>query len=100
MSGIRDAIARIINRRQAYRRVFEPANRDARVVLEDLRRFCGADRPITRVSPVSRVVDPHATLVQAGRFEVYQRIQAYLAANDEDLLRLQDHQPQEEDREP
>jgi hypothetical protein len=90
-----DALRRILTKRQAYRRVFNLEDRDARQVLSDLRRFCGADRAAYRVSPVTRQVDPNATLVAVGRLEVYQRISAFLNINDADLLKLQEHNPDE-----
>jgi hypothetical protein len=45
---------------------------------------------VYRVSPVSRAVDPNATLVAAGRLEVWQRIQLFLNINDADLAKMQD----------
>lgn len=93
---MKDAIARILGRRQAYRRVFNPEDRDVQAVLADLRRFCGDNAPLARVSPITRSVDPNATLVAVGRFEVWQRIRAFLNIDDADLLKLQDRQESEE----
>lgn len=89
---MKEAIARILGRRQAYRRVFNMEDRDVQMVLADLRRFCGDSAPLVRVSPVSRVVDPNATLVAAGRLEVWQRIREFLNITDADLVKLQERQ--------
>lgn len=95
--ALSQALQRILNRRQAYRRTFAE-DADARMVLDDLRAFCGADKPVYRVSPISRTVDPNATLVAAGRLEVWQRISTFLNINDADLVKLQEA-PEEVNRE-
>lgn len=95
--AITDTIRRILTRRQAYRRVFNTQDRDVQVVLADLRRFCGVERAVYRVSPVSRTIDPNATMIAAGRLEVYQRVAAFLNMNDSDLAKLQE-QPTTEER--
>jgi hypothetical protein len=89
---VKEAIARILGRRQAYRRVFNLDDRDVMTVLADLRRFCGDTKPLARVSPISASVDPNATLVAVGRFEVWQRIREFLTITDADLLKLQERQ--------
>jgi hypothetical protein len=93
---ITEALRRILTKRQAYRRVFNLEDRDARQVLADLRRFCGAERAAYRVSPITRQVDPNATFIAVGRLEVYQRISAFLNINDADLLKLQEHHTEED----
>lgn len=90
-----ETVRRILTKRQAYRRTFNREDRDVQAVLDDLRRFCGADRAVYRVSPVGRVIDPHATMVAAGRLEVYQRIATFLNIDDADLLRMQEAQPED-----
>lgn len=85
-------VRRILVRREAYRRTLAADNRDAAVVLADLRRFCHADRPVTRLTPVSGAVDPYATCVAAGRLEVWQRIEKFLTINDADLAKIQEAQ--------
>lgn len=85
-------IRRVLGKRQSYRRVFNLEDRDVQQVLADLRRFCGAERPVYRVSPISRTVDANATLVAAGRLEVWQRIERLLTMNDSDIAKLQDQE--------
>lgn len=92
---MKEALARILGRRQAYRRVFDLEDGDARRVLSDLRRFCGDTAPLARVSPISRTVDANATLVAVGRLEVWQRIREFLTISDADLLKLQERQEEE-----
>lgn len=50
----------------------------ADIVLEDLRTFSKTQGGGIVISPVSRLVDPHATCYRAGLRDVYQRIQLYL----------------------
>ena len=83
---------KLITKRDAYRRVFDPESRDAAQVLADLRRFCNADRPVTRLVPTSGAVDSNATLVAAGRLEVWQRIEKFRTINDADLAKIQEAQ--------
>lgn len=82
-------IGRVLRRRQSYRRVLNLEDRDVQRVLADLRKFCGADRAVYRVSPISRMVDPNATLVAAGRLEVWQRIEMFLTITDTDIQKIQ-----------
>lgn len=89
---ISDVLARILRKRQSYRRVFNPEDRDVQRVLADIRKFCGAERPVYRVSPVTRTVDANATLVAAGKLEVWQRIERFLQMSDADIANLQDHE--------
>lgn len=89
-------LQRILGVRQAYRRTFgvddgKIENRDAQVVAADLRRFCNADKPTYRVSPITRQVDEKAMLIAEGRREVWLRIQGFLHVSDADLARLQEH---------
>lgn len=89
-------IRRVLTRRQSYRSVFRldetgrPLGHDAVTVLADLRRFCNADRPTTRVSPISKSIDPIAMAIAEGRREVWLRIQAHLRMDDSDIAKLQE----------
>lgn len=79
MTGLPDVIRR---KQNAYRRVFpmvegEPAG-DVRIVLADLAKFCGINKPPLVVSPITRTTDPVATGVAIGKHEVYRRIEAML----------------------
>lgn len=93
-----DRLRRILGRRQAYRSVFRldeqgrPQGNDVVNVLADLKRFCGADQPTVRISPVSKSIDPIAMAVAEGRREVWLRIQAHLRMDDSDIAKLQEHE--------
>jgi hypothetical protein len=47
-------------------------------VLRDLAHYAGLYRSPVRVSPISRQVDPLATMVATGRAEVVRRAMAYI----------------------
>lgn len=73
----------IIARRQgAYKRLFlaesGQVGADALFVLADLRSFCHHNRSTLKVSPITRTVDPLATMIAEGRREVILRIFGYL----------------------
>jgi hypothetical protein len=63
---------------------------DAELVLADLKKFCFVDRSTLVVSPVTRIVDTHATMVAEGRREVWNRIQAYLRLDDGQIMDLRE----------
>lgn len=87
-----DRIQKILNRRQAYRRLFlgddGKLTPDAEVVLDDLMRFCRWYQSTTVVSPVSRQTDVPASFQAAGRREMLSRLLAHLHVDDADLLRI------------
>lgn len=89
---IRRAIDRILRRRLAYRRLFFDAsgniNRDAEIVLADLRRFCRATGSTAVVSPVSKSVDPIAMAMAEGRREVWLRLMAHLHVEEKQVFNL------------
>lgn len=96
-------LRRILARRESYRRVFQlqdgkPGNLDAEAVLADLARFCNATEPTTRVSPVSRTIDPLAMAQAEGRREVFLRINKFLHVSDADLARMQEQQQERTDQ--
>jgi hypothetical protein len=66
----------------AYHRTFcgdqENPHEDGKIVLADLKRFCGINRGGIVISPVSRVVDSHATVYQAALRDAYLRIIMFL----------------------
>lgn len=74
--------------RQAYQMLFnDPRGTDAaRLVLEDLAKFCAAGRS-PRVDSAAGV-DLHGTLVAVGRLEVWHRINQNLGLPDRDIVRL------------
>lgn len=68
----------IQRKRWAYIRVFlgpdGKPNPEAAIVLADLRRLARIDSGGIVVSPVSRTVDPYASLYRAGLRDMYLRI--------------------------
>jgi len=89
-----DLFYRMTGRRNAYSSCFRDRDGNlttaGRQVLQDLRRFCRVDQSTVVVSPVSRVIDTHATMVAEGRREVFNRLQYYLNLTDEQLLQIKD----------
>jgi len=84
-----DQFARLIFKSRAYKRLFNLESQDAQVVLNDLRKFCGADQPSIRVGN-NGVIDPYATAVAEGRREVWLRIQAQLQISESNLAKLKE----------
>lgn len=88
---------RFWNRRKQYRACFTDASGrltpDGEAVLRDLAVFCRAERSVLTLSPVTRIVDTHATMVAEGRREVYVRILQILRMTDAQLnsLKAEDH---------
>lgn len=87
-----ERLQKILNRRQAYRRIFlgddGKLTNDAEAVLYDLARFCRLHRSTTIVSSVSRQTDVPASFQAEGRREVIMRILSHLHVDDADLFRL------------
>lgn len=85
-----------LKRSGAYKRLFldnAGFKPDASVVLADLRRFCRADGRSTFT------LDDPSGRTQAlleGRREVFERIMAYIHANDDQIHYLQEQIPSEE----
>lgn len=76
----------IRNRKAAYARTFMGDDGmnpgvDQAIVLTDLRRFCHADRPTIKISPLTGTVDPIATAVAEGQRQVWLRIMEHLKAD-------------------
>lgn len=86
---------KIQRKRHAYQRTFygdyKKPHRDAIVVLSDLKRFCGINRGGIVVSPVLRMVDPHASAYRAGQRDVYLRISKMLDLDETDIKEVTDH---------
>lgn len=74
--------------RQAYQALFnDPRGTDAaRIVLEDLAKFCAAGRTPCVFGATG--VDVNGTLVAVGRLEVWHRINQNLGLPDRDVVRL------------
>lgn len=87
-------IARILNRKRCYRRVFLDGDGnigpDAAVVLADLKKFCRASSSTAMVSPVSKSIDPLAMAMAEGRREVWNRLMAHLYIDDKVIAQLKD----------
>lgn len=90
-------ILRILTARRAraFRRCFFDSRGDltkeGRHALEYLAKFCHATRPTVVVSPVTRIVDTHATMIAEGRREVFNRITHYLNLDERQIQQLQEH---------
>ena len=61
---------------------------DGRVILNDLKKFCRANESTAIVSPVSRTVDPLASMLAEGRREVYNRVTLLSQLTEKQLLNL------------
>ncbi|PVX84343.1 hypothetical protein [Paraburkholderia unamae] len=92
---------RFFNRRAQYRACFTDQRGKltaaGEAVLRDLAEFCRAERSILTLSPISRTVDTHATMVAEGRREVYVRILQILRMTDAQLNSLKDEAPDDLD---
>jgi hypothetical protein len=88
------AVRRILNRKHAYRSVFLDAdgnvNRNAEIVLADLRKFCRATSTTVMVSPVSKSIDPLAMAMAEGRREVWLRLIAHLHIDEKQVFNLEE----------
>lgn len=82
---------RLARKRTAYRRCFfDDDNRltlHGQAVMADLAKFCRAQQSTAVVSPVSRAVDIHASMLAEGRREVFNRIIGHLHISDAEILR-------------
>lgn len=62
---------------------------DGKVILADLRKFCRAYESTAIVSPVSKTVDPLASMLAEGRREVFHRITGFATLDGRLLMQLQ-----------
>jgi len=80
---------RLQRRRLAYLNTLcDGANKphpNAVIMLRDLKRFCGINKGGIVVSPISRMVDSHATAYRAGMRDVYLRIAGMIKLNETDI---------------
>lgn len=90
MTKLTDRILARLRRRKAYANCFldddgnlTPA---ARLVMSDLASFCRVYRSTVVVSPVSRSVDTHASMLAEGRREVFNRVFSILRITDDQIL--------------
>jgi len=92
MVAVVNRFLRFWNRRNHYRRCFTNEaghlTSDGEAVLRDLAAFCRADRSVLTLSPVTRTVDTHATMVAEGRREVFVRILQILRMTDAQINSL------------
>ncbi|MBA1364051.1 Bbp19 family protein [Burkholderia gladioli] len=93
---------RLRSRALAYQRIFNgddgKPNKDAEIVLADLKRFCYVDRPTVKISPTTQTMDPLATALAEGRREVALRVLGFLHL-DEATIRSLTEPTQEDDHE-
>jgi len=59
-----------------------------RLVLADLAKFCRAHKSSVHISPISRSVDPYATVHAEGRREVYLQILTLLRVSEEQIFEM------------
>lgn len=85
-------IEKILRRKRSYRRIFLDGDGnlgpEAKVVIDDLRRFCRATGSTAVVSPISKTIDPMAMAMAEGRREVFNRIMAHLYVNEKQVFEL------------
>lgn len=78
-------------RKEAYQRVFLSDRGDlmpdAEIVLADLKRFCNAVKPSSRLDGQNKI-DPYALAIGEGRREVWDRINAYIHLNEKTVQNL------------
>lgn len=90
---IREMLDRFIDKRQAYRSTFlrttdGKPDRATQAVLQDLSKFCRANRTTITHSPVTGLIDSHAMAVAEGRREVFMRIAKFIHLSDADVARM------------
>lgn len=89
---INKVIEKILRKKTAYRRTFmdDQGNLgpEAKIVLNDLRKFCRATGSTMVLSPVSKTIDPLAMAMAEGRREVWNRIMAHLYVNEKQVFEL------------
>jgi len=92
--SLTDRFYLLFRQRAAYRRCFADADgkltREGRAVLAHLADFCRVSRSTLVVSPVTRTVDTHATMVAEGRREVFNKIVQILSLTDEQPMQLKE----------
>lgn len=90
----RQVVQRLINKKVAYKRAMLGDDGElsdvGRAIMADLKVFCRGGQSTTMVSPVSRTVDPLASMQAEGRREVYDRICQMLFLSDKVLADLND----------
>lgn len=83
--------ARLTRRSDAYRALFLHAGQlgpQAEVVLRDLAKYCYADKPTLKVSPITGQSDPLAMAFAEGRRDVFNRIKAMCNLTDDQINRI------------
>lgn len=77
-------VIRWFNRRRvAYKALFDMNNRDAKVVLADLKRFCKYNKSTFHS-------DSHIAAYQAGRRDVLERITEFVNLSDEQITSIKE----------
>lgn len=84
--------ARLNRRARSYRAVFVSPGGDlapaAKVVMEDLARYCYAGKPTLKVSQVTQQSDALAMAFAEGRRDVFNRIKAMCNLNQDEIDRI------------
>jgi hypothetical protein len=81
MNSIQELMAYLLNRRRAYKRLFDKDSEDVKIILADLAKFCRANQSTFHTNERT-----HAVL--EGRREVWLRLQQHLNLSEEDLWAL------------
>jgi len=85
-------VRRQLRRRRDYRAVFLDAQgkltEAGEAVLADLARFAHVYKSTARVSPVTRTVDVHATMLAEGRRDLFNRIAYYLNLSESQMYAI------------
>lgn len=83
---------RLARRATAYQALFLRPDKEvaphAETVLRDLARYCYADKPTLKISPLSGRADPIAMAFAEGRRDVFNRIRQLSNLTDEQINRL------------
>lgn len=89
MTVVEQVMARIHRKRLAYLNTLcdgtGKPHPNAAAMLRDLKRFCGINKGGIVVSPISRTVDPYATMYRAGLRDAYLRIIGMINLDETDI---------------
>lgn len=81
LSAVESAKAFLTNRKMAYHQVFNKENQFTKVVLNDLAKFCRANKSTFHT-------DDRMHAVLEGRREVFLRIQQHLNLSEDELWQI------------
>ncbi|AZV94483.1 hypothetical protein NJI34_37830 [Pseudomonas sp. S 311-6] len=96
MSAILRRLNIMLRRRKSYRAAFLDADGNltshGQIVIADLARFSRAFQSTAVVSPVTRTVDTHATMLAEGRREVFNRLTYYLNLTEAQVYQIMERE--------